>query len=669
MVYGSHGGVVYSGGVYGGGVHGARGGMVVASDLRDQEADEACGGCCFEGETEPLKTEERWVYVGDGRGSYAQATNMHMVGPGKGDFEKETRAHVAAWKCRACCVAIGCFLFVLAVLLPIGWVNNWWIGYFEYFDMPDECTTSYSADLMARTDAKALSIRHSCCAKDYPHFCVQPATPKPQTIVIHDQYYTQVKDVPVPHTVPVPVPAPPPKVITHKVLVHTHAFNCDSSLSDYMHTWTPKKQRYCCYLRQIGCKTKVTYRPHYHTITKVKNVKVPVHVPIPAPPAQVVNKVVNVPIHDPPKVIKVPVPGEPHVVHKYIHKKVPMPVPQPSPPKYHNVPVPVKVVDPGKTIKVPVPLPPQTVVKNRVIYKTRHVNVQHIYDCKAGYSNWHAGWSSAKKSWCCDHENRGCPGDHSGHLTKTIVTHVTSHMGPEYYSHHDSDYHHVHVHHYHNLHHATTVVHHHYYSGSKYDQDDQSGSKYDHDDQSGSKNDHDDQSGSKYDHDDHSGSKYDHDDHSGSKYDQDDQSGSKYDHDDHSGSKSDQDDQSGSKYDQDDQSGSKYDHDDHSGSKSDQDDQSGSKYDHDDHSGSKLDHSQSYHGWSGSHDGITVVHHHHYHYHTPEPDHKAARLAPGFARLLRWDAKSDAGWEMHNSTSKFGRAETRDIAKCSQNPA
>ena len=40
-------------------------------------------------------------------------------------------------------------------------------------------------------------------------------------------------------------------------------------------------------------------RPHYHTITHVKHVTVPVHVPIPAPPARVINHIVNVPIHEP----------------------------------------------------------------------------------------------------------------------------------------------------------------------------------------------------------------------------------------------------------------------------------------------------------------------------------------------------------------------------------
>ncbi|CAK9066403.1 unnamed protein product, partial [Durusdinium trenchii] len=146
----------------------------------------------------------------------------------------------------------------------------------------------------------------------------------------------------------------------------------------------------------------------------------------------------NVPIQDAPRVIRVPTPGAPHIVPKYVHQKHYVPVPEPSPPQYHNVPVPVKVTDPGKVIHVPVPLPPQTVVKNKVLYKTRHVQVQHVYDCSAGYSNWMSGWSSGKKSWCCAHEQRGCPGSHSGQLSKTVVTHVTTHEGPSYYHHTNS---------------------------------------------------------------------------------------------------------------------------------------------------------------------------------------------------------------------------------------
>jgi hypothetical protein len=30
------------------------------------------------------------------------------------------------------------------------------------------------------------------------------------------------------------------------------------------------------------------------------------------------------------------------------------------------------------------------------------------YDCDAGLSNAENGWSEAKKTWCCDHEEKGC---------------------------------------------------------------------------------------------------------------------------------------------------------------------------------------------------------------------------------------------------------------------
>eukprot|EP00913_Durusdinium_trenchii_P026007 g24401.t1 len=87
-------------------------------------------------------------------------------------------------------------------------------------------------------------------------------------------------------------------------MVHTHAYDCDEGSEDWQHTWSTQHARYCCYLRQIGCKTKVEYRPHYHTITKTK-----------------------------PVTVKVP---------KYVHQKHYVPVPEPSPPQYHSVPVPVK---------------------------------------------------------------------------------------------------------------------------------------------------------------------------------------------------------------------------------------------------------------------------------------------------------------------------------------
>merc|ERR1712037_964258 len=31
------------------------------------------------------------------------------------------------------------------------------------------------------------------------------------------------------------------------------------------------------------------------------------------------------------------------------------------------------------------------------------------YDCDAGFANWMAGWSVAKKAWCCANRGKGCP--------------------------------------------------------------------------------------------------------------------------------------------------------------------------------------------------------------------------------------------------------------------
>merc|ERR1712113_532393 len=31
------------------------------------------------------------------------------------------------------------------------------------------------------------------------------------------------------------------------------------------------------------------------------------------------------------------------------------------------------------------------------------------YDCDAGFANWMAGWSVAKKAWCCANKGKGCP--------------------------------------------------------------------------------------------------------------------------------------------------------------------------------------------------------------------------------------------------------------------
>jgi len=47
--------------------------------------------------------------------------------------QRETFAQMV--RVRACCVGTTCFLFVLAILLPIGFANDWWyLGRLIIFD-------------------------------------------------------------------------------------------------------------------------------------------------------------------------------------------------------------------------------------------------------------------------------------------------------------------------------------------------------------------------------------------------------------------------------------------------------------------------------------------------------------------------------------------------------
>lgn len=256
-------------------------------------------------------------------------------------------------------------------------------------------------------------------------FCATTAAPQKE--VVHEKYITRVKDVRVPHVV--------------QVYVHTRAFDCEKGYNDWHHLWSSAHQRYCCYLKDISCRNKVEVRKHYHIITKVRPVALPVRVPIPAPPPRVVRHVVNEPIQDPPQVIRVPTPGAPHIVKRIVHEQRLVPVPVASPPQYHTVPVPVHVTDPGRVIRVKVPMPPQTVVRDKTIYKTKHIQVKRVYDCNAGLKNWIYGWSGAKKHWCCAHEDLGCPGTwHGTGLTKTVTTGITSHVLKQAYYTHLPDY-------------------------------------------------------------------------------------------------------------------------------------------------------------------------------------------------------------------------------------
>eukprot|EP00435_Cladocopium_sp_Y103_P045533 s1113_g13.t1 len=162
----SHGGAVAAGGTSDGPP------WAMAAMTGAETGGDACG---FEADPEAVRHEERWVCDGgEGAGSYSQVANMEMVGAGKGEFEKERYTTVGGSRVRACCVG---FLTVIAILLPIAWVNDWWSAPIGRYGMDD---------VGGEADLGATAAR----------------------------YYAQVKHIHVHHTVPVPVPrAPPSQVI------------------------------------------------------------------------------------------------------------------------------------------------------------------------------------------------------------------------------------------------------------------------------------------------------------------------------------------------------------------------------------------------------------------------------------------------------------------------
>jgi len=362
---------------------------------------------------------------------------MDYVGHGRGDFEKEQVKVASGVRFRSICAVLLCFLLslLLGLLLYLFWPFNF---YQTGADEMDPC-------MMGTVNTMTVMQREACCAQGSVGFC---ATTTKAPVIIHDKYYTNVRTEHVSHVVPVPVPGPPARVITQKVYVKHHPFECTEGYGSWKTQWSHEHQRYCCYKFKESCVTKVQYRNHYKTITHVHHVTVPEKVVVPAPPPREINHIVHVPVHDPSPVIKIKTAGPPRVVKHYVTKKHYVPEPVPSPPTYHYKPVAVPVHVPGKVVHVPVPMPAKTIYKEIPITKVQHVIQKRYYDCVAGIKNWHYGWSKTKKSWCCSHEQRGCPGTWQGDgLTKTIVTGVTQHIG------------HGHVHVIHHVHHYSTSSH------------------------------------------------------------------------------------------------------------------------------------------------------------------------------------------------------------------
>eukprot|EP00913_Durusdinium_trenchii_P016135 g15164.t1 len=293
--------------------------------------------------------------------------------------------------------------------------------------------------------------------------CVSEPAQAPK-VLVRRHYNTVYRQIPENHYVHVQMPEQPPIVHNVQVMSPAKQYDCGAQGTQPDPTWSEQHTRWCCYKYKMYCPHRVVDKDYYHTVTKVQQVKVPVPEPMPthAPIVHTIHHTYHVP--SPPQYVHVQMPGPTVVKPVVVNEKVPYPVREP--PQIINVkkPYPVHIKGPDHYVKVPVPSPPHVVTRYHTQWNTvvdsdydcnsgfdhwkslwshakqswccshqnvgcpghwvKTVHVIHSYDCHAGFSNWYHGWSSPKKDWCCSHKQMGCPGTWHGHWHAHAVVHV-----------------------------------------------------------------------------------------------------------------------------------------------------------------------------------------------------------------------------------------------------
>ncbi|CAE7229248.1 unnamed protein product [Symbiodinium natans] len=419
--------------------------------------------------------QEGIKYVGAGMGDIE--TKLVEVGAGQGSYSKEATS-TYGYRCRPACVCCCVFWCLLVLLFPLAWVCSVraiFTGETCSIQADDPCEQCLGGPFLR--DVVTAQARSQCCGVCPQIPCYDPVTtteaPKYHEVV-RRHYNTVVRKVPVNHYVKVQMPRPAPIIHTVHVVKPNAHFDCADGGDFATQTWSGRHKRWCCYKYRESCPHQVVDRNIYHHVTKIEQMHVPVPVQEPRPPPIVHNiqQVYHVP--SPPKYVHVPVPGPTIVKPVTINQDVPYPVREPAKVITVKKPYTVKIQGQSHYVHVPVPSPPHIVPKYVVHTVTvhdydcnshfdqwyytwssakkqwccshqdmgcagswhhhQHVVIVHHhhskhYNCHAGLSNWYHGWSHVKKSWCCDHENLGCPGMAHGHWTSHTVVHVVHGAG------------------------------------------------------------------------------------------------------------------------------------------------------------------------------------------------------------------------------------------------
>ncbi|CAK9020942.1 unnamed protein product [Durusdinium trenchii] len=248
--------------------------MVQGAVQGSVEGDLGCYQVCFEGDPSAVQTQERWAYVGEGRGSYSQETNVEYVGGGKGNLEKQVSVSYGAWRVRVCCIGLIALaiLSILGVLLyhylhrapgsnPIeepdcftglhDWQNLWNPSHQAF------CCDKYGRGCPDHTPRDRVVVEHVRDVHHQPgHIFHVPVPMRPETRVVYKTHYVQAP----PHVIVQHDPAPPPP----RPEFH---YDCNAGFSNWYFGWSVNKKSWCCDNMRMGCPGSWhgSYHLHVHS--------------------------------------------------------------------------------------------------------------------------------------------------------------------------------------------------------------------------------------------------------------------------------------------------------------------------------------------------------------------------------------------------------------------
>eukprot|EP00419_Tripos_fusus_P041548 CAMPEP_0172790582 /NCGR_PEP_ID=MMETSP1074-20121228/208037_1 /TAXON_ID=2916 /ORGANISM="Ceratium fusus, Strain PA161109" /LENGTH=452 /DNA_ID=CAMNT_0013627633 /DNA_START=54 /DNA_END=1412 /DNA_ORIENTATION=+ len=316
----------------------------------------ACNACF---ESESTITGTNWTFVGEGKGTYSKLLNYNYVGAGSGAFEKEVTTKYYGWKMRKCCVAIlGAMLLASLSFLVVT----------EVLPRLKQRQQQQQQSATAPSPRSATVIyTHAPTPAPGPNSSAPFNCTSTNLSAAQVDWCCKFYDVGCSQT---RTKSTPTSKTSGSVQQHL-LFDCTLGPATEFQTWSLQHKQWCCENKKVCSAVAESTQQEQQQQQQQQQAR------ITPPPA--------------------------------LHPANPVPVPVPAPPQH------------GAAAKATTPQgsAPAQVAAQQQVAPTHAAPTQHDvphqgatstkpFDCQAGYTHWERGWSTFKKTWCCENEKRGC---------------------------------------------------------------------------------------------------------------------------------------------------------------------------------------------------------------------------------------------------------------------